>query len=325
MKKRDIHTFVFSYNRGRFLRHCLETIKACGPGGKIIVIDDNSADPQTRSVLADVEQTDEVIRPPELLRTGAKTGGLYNNMNASFDLCRERGYERVIFIQDDMQFVRRLLPEDIERLDASFAANVNCVQIQTCFFRRSALSRMNGAFLLDGSGHSLLQRPGVVTLRGNFSAIGVFDVRRVIDLLGRLETGEVANSEKARARGLVLPRYVHPFMNWLPYPESYRGRKRAFAHFIIEYMAGNGFHPIDMMTEAEASAFTSRAPDAFPVAEQYLRSPTAPRQDIWATTGGRPSLVARGGWRAGALRLATRSDRLVRKLTRRRPAATWQD
>src|SRR5690606_21926670 len=42
---------IFSFNRGRFLQNCVDSIEQCAPGARIVVFDDSSYDEATKEVL----------------------------------------------------------------------------------------------------------------------------------------------------------------------------------------------------------------------------------------------------------------------------------
>ena len=43
---------VFSFNRGRFLEHCVRSIERCAPTAAVHIYDDASDDPDTLAALA---------------------------------------------------------------------------------------------------------------------------------------------------------------------------------------------------------------------------------------------------------------------------------
>lgn len=294
--------FVFSFNRGRFLDFCIASIEACAPGRRVTIIDDGSTDPDTRAVLQGLQARHEVIEAGGLEEREFKTGGLSGNMNLALDLARGRGTRQVLFIQDDMQFVRRLTDFDAELIERYFDANPDVIQLQTGFIRRLSEESMATRTRRDRSEYALFKCVGLENAKDNFSDTGVFDVGRVGALFGRLGVGEGRNSAIARAKGIQLGRSLFPFMNWLPYPMSHRGKRRSPSHLLIERLGGAGFHPIEFMSAAEAVEFLARDPSILPIAEAFLVSPAAPRHDIWSTGGGEYNLLARGGWRARAFR-----------------------
>ncbi len=313
--------FVFSFNRGRFLDFCIGSIEACAPGRRVTIIDDASTDPDTRAVLQGLRARHQVIEAGDLEERDFRAGGLSGNMNLALDLARERGTRRVLFIQDDMQFVRRFTDFDADLIEAYFDANPDVIQLQTCFIRRLSEESMATRTRRDRSEYALFKRAELAKGKDNFSDTGVFDVERVGALFGRFDVNEGRSSAIARAKGIQLGRSLFPFMNWLPYPMSFRGQRRSPAHLLMERLGGAGFHPIELMSTAEAAEFLARDPSILPIAEAFLVSPDAPRHDVWSTGGGEYNLLARGGWRARAFRSLVAAKRgLFGSRTARRAA-----
>ena len=100
--------YVFSYNRGLFLKNCVESIHRCAPGNDIIIIDDGSNDPDTLAILDSLASECRIISQPKDKIT--KLGGLYHNMQIALDDFAPNGL--FVFIQDDCQMVRKLQKED---------------------------------------------------------------------------------------------------------------------------------------------------------------------------------------------------------------------
>lgn len=307
----SLNIFVFSFNRGIFLENCLTSIERCAGELQTIIIDDGSTDPETIKALSKLSEKYEVIYPKEG-QGERKTGGLYGNMNHAMALSRQRGFKRVLFLQDDMQLVRKLKQQDFDLIDRFFLVNKNCIQLQTCFRRSETKENLEAACYVDTSKTALLVYDEMESGKDNFSATGIFDVGRSRDLIGSFVVGEGANSTLCRAKGIKKAYSLYPFMNWLPYPPSYRGKVRSFAHRIVERLGGSGFHPIEYMTETDVGSFINRNPLSIPVAESWLTSKTSPRDDRWSTAGGEYNLVARGGFWGNAFTFLLQFKRSVR-------------
>jgi glycosyltransferase involved in cell wall biosynthesis len=100
---------VFSYNRGGYLRNCVESIRRNLPFAEVKVYDDNSTDPETVAVLHSLGLP--VLRPEGSV-TG-RHGGLYANMNRALD---EAGTGLILFLQEDMQLVRPVQPVELDQI-----------------------------------------------------------------------------------------------------------------------------------------------------------------------------------------------------------------
>lgn len=310
-----LDAYVFSFNRGEFLENCIKSIQTCAPGTRVTILDDNSTDSYTLAVLSALQNGVRIILPQND-QTETKTGGLYGNMNVALEIAEESKCEYALFIQDDMQLVRPLQPVDLEMIQSFFELNTKAIQYQTCFRRRDTCDRLKQIAFLDASKTAFLLPDYAEEGKDNFSATGVFHIRRVKECLGSFAVGEGANSKLCREIGIKKGLASYPFMNWLPYPSSFRGKKRSFSHSVIERLGGAGFHPIEIMSNEEADILLGKDPNLIPVAEDWLSAPTAPRQYSWSTGGGEYNLVARGGIPAFAFKKFKNFSRLMSRLKR---------
>ena len=304
-------TFVFSFNRGVFLENCLNSIESCLAGAKTVIIDDNSTDPETLETLSELSKRFEVIHP-QAAETEIKTGGLYANMNYAMDIANSIGSPYALFIQDDMQLVRKIDASDFRRISSYFQEIPNSFQISTSFIRQLSVKDFFKDHFLDLKSGSYIRRRDRERGKSNFSAAGVFDVERFHNIYGSFEIGEGKNSERAQQLGLVCGRSITPFMCWLPYPNSYRGRARNMKHRFFEYFGRSGYYPIELMSDLSTAEFLNRDPMILPVMEHYLLSPSAPRNDIWSTGGGEYNFDCYDGFAARVFRALKRSRRLIR-------------
>lgn len=285
-------------------------------GFDVYIVDDNSDDPATQDVLrrwAPVFPRLDVV--PQ--RGERKTGGLYPNMCLALDHASNSGYEYALFTQDDMQFVRPFDQRDVALVDRYFEDHQSAIQLLVHFIKRPAGSeRSKDTWCPDESGMVLLRRSQFDTGKTNFCAGGIFDVRRTKAELGAFRSGEMANSDVLKERGIYYGASFYPLISFLPAPVSYRGKRRSLEHRFYEYLGGAGFHPISLMTAAEVEAFWNRGRSEFPVAEHFLSCPTAPVPENWAAGGGDYLIVARGGWRALLYRVISVGKQMVKRVLR---------
>jgi hypothetical protein len=264
----------------------------------MVILDDHSTDRETRATLAALARDHEVIQDDGRLAAEHKTGGLSGMMIQAMLIARDRGCAYALFIQDDMQFVRRLTAQDFKHWSSYFAAATNSFQISPNFIRVLGRHDMLANCPFDERVGAYVRLPEQESGKSSFSDTGVFDVARYFALFHPFEVGEIANSRKARERGLVLGRSPYPFMCWLPYPTSYRGKKKSLLHLTFEVLGRSGFYPIRFMSDAEAAAFMRRPPHDLPLMERYLDAPDNPRPERWSTGGGEYTFLAYGGFAA---------------------------
>lgn len=299
-----LRVYVFSYNRPRFLENIVRSVETLVPGTALTIIDDDSKDRRTRRLLAGYEARHQVMRPStHATRQMHKTGGLYANKTLALDDALANGAEYALYMHDDQQIVRAVDDSDLARFDAFFEANPRAIELHACFLKRDLSEPDEQYTELDASGNAYLRiLPGA---RGHkhFTGSGLFHVARTRQTLGEFALGEKANEAQLKERGIFLGFYAWPFMAWLPFPISYRGKKRALSHRTMEWLGGGGFHPIDYLNGDAERAFMSRDVVRRPVAEDYLVAPSAPKTEKWSTMGGFYNASARRGFRKSVARL----------------------
>jgi hypothetical protein len=291
----DVSLYVFSFNRNQFLENCLRSIERCASGLNVTVIDDHSHDSGTRKVLARYKDMLRIIEPAQTKLLEHKTGGLYSNMRFAFRDAKAQSKKYALFLQDDMQIVRPIAADDMAATYRFFQANPNVAELHTCFMKRFYAEKDEACVILDASGEAYL-RPSNYPGFSGFSAVGLFDVQRFEKLFGELKRGEYANNEYAQQKGIQMGLSAKPFMMWLPYPISHRGRRRNIPLKLVEGIAGCGFYPYATMQELTIQQFLDRDYEAVkPYAEDWLKSPSLRKAKMWSFAGGLSNLLARGG------------------------------
>lgn len=292
------HIFVFSFNRSLFLKNCLDSIKKCCSGIDVTVIDDNSDDLETKKVLAKVESGygfNLVNNDPEDMLE-KRLGGLYSNMNLALRVAKGKNKKYVIFIQDDMQFVRKLKREDFNLIESVFSRFSDVQQVQACFLKRlqgdeyySRLSVVNELpyYFFDSDADDL----------SAFSDVGVFCTSRLEEKNVKFVAGERANNKLAVRNKMRMVQLQVPFMMWLPYSTTYRSKKLKLKHRVVESIAGCGFYPIDVMNDAACAELVENKAGKFPIAESWLRVKGLENTSTWSFSTGVINLFARGGFR----------------------------
>lgn len=299
VNQQNLAIYLFSFNRGQFLGNCLESIRLCASDFETTIVDDNSGDPETRSILDSQRPYWRFLEPQDTSDSDHKTGGLYNNMRLAFKDAKKRNKSYVLFIQDDMQLVRRIEPEDLAAASDFFKSNTNSAELHTCFLKRYLHERDQATMGLDSSQQAYL-RPSDYPGFSGFSAVGLFSVTRFHDLFGELRRGEYANNEFAQTQNIQMGFARNPFMMWLPYPISHRGKKRNMQLHLVEGLAGCGYFPYETMTQERIKLLKNRPASELPLAENWLTCPNLSPTKYWSFAGGLSNLHARGGMRGQA-------------------------
>lgn len=268
---------VFSFNRGRFLTNCIQSIERCAPEARIIVFDDDSDDPETCEVLESVASRHRVEQPGN--SSSHRLGGLYGNMQTALELCSDQ--ETLCFLQDDTQLVRPLLDADLSEVEALFQSMPELGFISPCFIRGRTLNR-GAEFDYDSAHRLYFRKPDERSSGIHFSALLITKPARLAQAGWHFEGSEPRNDEQA-SRLFGRMGYLHaPFAMWLPEVPAYRGKKKTLGLKLAERKRRCGFYPFEIMGEAEAQSLRERDPSILPRAEDFLRcSPQEPPKP-WA-------------------------------------------
>lgn len=289
--------YVFSYNRGYFLENCLASLERFTTDFfDLVIIDDGSTDQKTVDVLKKYSQQCKIFFPKKA-EGYLKTGGLYKNMNFALQDAQTNKVDFALFIQDDMQVVRKICKKDMERVQIFFNQNLDSAQLYTCFLKKCNKKWDDENTLLDISKNAYF-RPIDGPRRSSFSAIGLINVQRFMKIFGKLKQSEHHNDIMGREKKLKMGLYVYPFMMWLPFPISYRGGKRSFYHRIKEVIAKSGFYPYEEMSMLSQDRLFHRSLEHRPYAEDFLSCPPVQYMKQWSFTGVNYAFVEMGGWRS---------------------------
>ena len=106
MKRENILIAIMSYNRGDHLENCVTSV-ANNISSNILVLDDASTCPKTKTKLSEIAKKYEVIINKKK-NENRRLKGLYYNMNKALDYAIHRRYLYILFIQDDMQIIRKI-------------------------------------------------------------------------------------------------------------------------------------------------------------------------------------------------------------------------
>jgi len=292
----NLMIFVFSYNRGRALQNCISTIAALNPTLQIIVIDDNSDDLYTRHVLSIINSTPNckvITKINDFLLK--KVGGLPVNMDFAIEYANKLGKKYVIFIQDDMQFVRSINSLDIDIFDDTFSRDIRSMQIFTCFINSVNLKwtvKLGQQKIIP----TIYRREDFDSGSGykKFSAVGLFHVERTTQMVSSFKSEKLMNETFSTIESDLLF-YRFPFMHWTPFPESHRDRGKSFIHILLEKLSKSGVHPIRFIYAKSSfpKKLSLNEKGVLPIAERNLISDTAPFCFEWSTIGGKANLFRR--------------------------------
>lgn len=269
---------VFSFNRGRFLQHCVESLERCAPNWRLCVFDDNSEDPETLEILAQIGQKHRVINSVEL--AGRKHGGLYGNMQKALEYCADE--DLMLCLQDDMQLVRRLRPEDEQLLHDYFRKHPGKAFLQPCFLKGANRERDQQSMAFDAGagvyyGEHQGQSAGV-----HYSDIMVCQPQRLIKHGWQFRNSEALNDRNACQLFGKMGFLFAPFATWLPEVPAYRGKRKTLALQIAERRRQCGLYPFEYLPPEQESQLLERPASTLPFAEDFLTNVNPELERPWA-------------------------------------------
>lgn len=268
LRKVLVRFVVCSYNRGAFLRHCVDTIERCAPGHAITVMDDSSDDSETIKILDAIAARHEVINSASL--SGHKHGGLYENMQAALERSDD---ELICFLQDDTQLVRPMEPRDEGDLHAAFDAAPDLAFVSPCFIRGIALKhKQDRDFRFDADTGLWYWHPQKRSTGAYYSDVVIAHRSRLQQAGWRFEQGESANDRQARRTFRRMGHMAVPFAMWLPNVPTYRGKRKTLALRWAERYRKSGFYRLHRLDPEQVSTIRNRAAPTPPLAEDCLQS-----------------------------------------------------
>lgn len=258
---------IFSFNRGNFLKNCVESIKQCIPQSDIIIFDDDSNDADTLAYLDSVASSCRVVGPET--EGVKKHGGLYHNMNAALHICRDR--RLVCFLQDDTQVVRPVEDSELQSVAKLFDEHKELGFVHPCFVRGSD-PKKRSLTPLEGPENFLFFRKDTGQSAGiHYSDLVVFNPKRLIDAGWHFMQSEPDNDKQARETFGMMAYMWLPFAMWLPEAPAYRGKHKTFGLKLAERKKQAGFYPFKLWSDIDLANARATKERRLPIAEEYLQ------------------------------------------------------
>jgi len=268
MKAENLEIYIFSFNRGPFLRNCLDSIRRFAPACPVAVVDDDSTDGKTREILAHLRTEIPVIQPN--LRKENRHGGLYANMQTALN--KATPGRKILFIQDDMMLVRSVRDADIDYIDAFFTQFPRAAFLNPVFLKGKRRKRDYRITQLQESFPVYFRHyPDKKNHRGiSYADAVIADVDRLRSVNWTFSGGEVGNAEAAFSHFGKMGFMVHPFIMFLPQVTVYRGGRKTLGVRMAERRTGVNPKAFRELPEAEWKALFDRDLSILPHAERYL-------------------------------------------------------
>jgi glycosyltransferase involved in cell wall biosynthesis len=260
---------IFSFNRGGLLKNCVESCLSCFEGAQIIVYDDDSDDPDTLKILQGLGAEKVDVRPTNYQREQERHGALYRNMQRALSDCAT---PYLVFLQDDMQVVRRVKHATLETIASAFD-DPHIAFVRTQFFKQMDILRFTPHFhekAVDG-----LIRP-IGTYSGcdidhSYCDVMVADVEKLRNADWSFQSSERGNQHLAKVHFKYMPYLQKPFVFYCPEVPSYRDRKLYLASRIVQNKRQGQVIRYHTMTDQDTSRLENLQAGVLPVAEDFLR------------------------------------------------------
>lgn len=253
---------VFSYNRGRELVLCLQSIQDMCPGFDVVIVDDASDLPDTRRIIAaHATMFKKVIFKDGQNKKSAR-GNLHRNIEEMYHYAIDHGYRYLFLIQDDMQILRPLDERVCAEYSRLFAREPAAIQVDPRFLRHTGniiVLRDVGGYRFDDSDY-----------RNSYSDVGILCLDRMQEYKFVFLDGEKKMKMAAHQQGLKRLFPFTPIMMHIPYPTIYRKRQKLSRRTLIPLRRGR--YSYRYLTEAEMKKMDARPLEVLPYAKSILRT-----------------------------------------------------
>lgn len=262
--------FLFSYNRGPFLKNCVDSIERYAPAdSRLVIYDDKSDDPETLAVLAQLRERHEVcIRHDKSAQS--QHGSLYANMQQAIDSLVDD--ELIFFIQDDVQLIRAITNDDVAFIRAYFADNPRAGFLAPVFQKRITKQRTLDRFVFQPelNVYFCRHKSSVECAGVYYSDISLTTRARLRAADWQFMAGEYQNELQAKAHFHEMGYLYAPVAMQLPNAPAYRNKKKTYAFQWAEKFNRSGLYKFCEMSPASLQKLLSRPGAELPIAEDYL-------------------------------------------------------
>ncbi len=257
---------IFSYNRGAYLKNCVESLQRNLPGVHFTVYDDGSDEPNT---VAYLQSLGGHVRH---MKSGGdeRHGGYYNNMQAALDATQA---DYLLMLQDDLQVVRPFAQEELSRIHEVFEQSPTTVFISPLFMKGSKRAYFQQRYQADTALRCYRwsadpQETGKVPQK--YADIAVLHVARLRQSGWQFAGSEEANGVLADQLFGDMVQVAEPWVFYVPEEPAYRGRVLTFGAKLAVKMAGNQVKSFRDMTAQASTAFAQRDLRVYPFAEDFV-------------------------------------------------------
>lgn len=255
---------VFSFNRGDYLRNCVESVRRNIPFAKIRIFDDLSDDVDVLEYLESCNE--EVIKPSAI--GVSKHGGLYSNMQNALDTSAA---DYILFLQDDVQLVRPVAQEEFSEISAKFPADHGFMSVS---FVKGARAKKYQRIYDWNSEHSLFRATSSSSDENErdihcYFDVGLCRVSTVRQAGWRFASSERENMVAAAKQFGPISLVRDPFVFFCPQVRFFRQRRPSLSGRLAARFVNGPVFFEDMAPDL-VGRLKARPDGVLPVAEDWL-------------------------------------------------------
>lgn len=262
----ELEVAIFSYNRGKYLQNCIESIAGNLPGVKFTVFDDHSDEKETVEYLASLGN--KVVLGSD--GSGTRHGNLYKNMQMALEQSSKRF---LLLLQDDIQVVRPVDKHGMACITAIFD------DPDIAFLRPQFMKLGDGErniSLLEPSNKVRAYIPKLEFKEGTFGHaycdVVLCDVPKLKKAAWTFLEGERANQIQAHGIFKYMPFMADSFIFYCPEVPCYRNKKLFLASKMVQNKLHGKISKFKSLSIEENINFISRGINIWPIAESFLEA-----------------------------------------------------
>ena len=270
---------IFSYNRGPYLRNCIESVQRHCPGIPFTVYDDGSDQPDLVDYLKSLGAS---VRHMQTA-TADRHGGFYTNMQAALD---EAQADALLLLQDDVQVVRDITAQDVQAWQTYWNQHTDCAFLSPVFMKGGRRVDFLKYYQPDPNErvYHWVEDPLQPSKDGPvpryYMDVCLLQVQRLRDVQWRYHTSEWLNGQQAAQHfPHGMAQLADPMVFYVPEEPVYRGRVKTKGTQMAERLAGNAVKCFVGMSPSEVERMRERSTSTYPFAEDFVQTqdPTVQR------------------------------------------------
>lgn len=257
---------IFSYNRGAYLKNCVDSLLRNWPGARFTVYDDGSDEPQTVAYLQSLGERVCHMKSA----SDDRHGGYYNNMQSALAATQA---DYLLMLQDDLQIVRAFGAEDLSKIHTVFEHNPDVAFISPLFMKGSKRAYFQQRYQPDPAVRCyrwFADSKETAKVPRKYADIAVLHVARLRQSGWQFAPSEETNGALADQLFGDMIQAAEPWVFYVPEEPAYRGRVLTLGAKLAVRMSGNQVKSFKDMSPQASQAFAQRDLSVYPFAEDFV-------------------------------------------------------